>query len=174
MSNSDSGGVVKRRSGGNRVKFADNVEYFEIQRDEYVDNEHDHPVKPPTGPFSVANICWLLAAVAVTYYSNILNVIFYNPNIYRGLAYVSLSLILSNVMIGLYLIIWVTHVKKISVDCWNDFCPSLIPIATAAFVIGFVTLMISIWPVYSWLSGPILFIILMGFITVIVNLPSWI
>ncbi len=46
------------------------------------------------------------------------------------------SFILINVLIAAYLIVWLSFIKKVSSDKWNDLHPMLIPIATASFVIG--------------------------------------
>ena len=51
---------------------------------------------------------------------------------------VGLILIAANALIATYLIIWVTRVNKVSSDLWNEQYPTLIPIATACFAIGFV------------------------------------
>ena len=41
-----------------------------------------------------------------------------------------------NVSIAIFLIVYLSFIKKVSSDDWERKYPSLIPIATAAFVIG--------------------------------------
>ena len=55
---------------------------------------------------------------------------------FRTLTYAGLSLILTNIFIGLYLIVWLTHIKKVDSSQWTKYYPSLIPIATASFILG--------------------------------------
>lgn len=50
--------------------------------------------------------------------------------------FVSFILIAINVLIAFYMIVWLTHVKKINSNKWNEVNPTLIPIATACFVSG--------------------------------------
>ena len=61
-----------------------------------------------------------------------------------------------NVAIAFYMIVWLSFIKKVSTNSWNDLHPTLIPIATACFVTGSLFLTVAIWPVYSFLTAPIL------------------
>lgn len=54
----------------------------------------------------------------------------------RKTAYLALVLIALNVFIGCFLILWLTHVKKVDPELWTEKYPSLIPIATGSFVFG--------------------------------------
>lgn len=85
---------------------------------------------------SVENICWLIASIICAYYSDIINVILHDHRIYRSLMVTSFCLIGINVAIASYMIIWLTHVKKVSANQWNESNPVLIPIATACFISG--------------------------------------
>ncbi|CAF0706633.1 unnamed protein product [Brachionus calyciflorus] len=120
---------------------------------------------------SIENICWFVASLVCLYISDIFKVIVSDDRVLRTLLYASFLLILVNILIALYIIFYLTKVKKISSNKWNEYNPILIPVATGSFVIGSILLTISLWPVYNWLTAPLLFTIFMGFIVVIVNIP---
>ena len=48
----------------------------------------------------------------------------------------SFSLILVNISVAVYLVIWLSLIKKVDSYKWNDLHPNLIPIATGSFVVG--------------------------------------
>jgi hypothetical protein len=114
-----------------------------------------------SGNLSIENFCWLAASIICVYFSDIFNVILKDQRIYRyfkqpsfrhflwtslifrfflsylrSLMMASFSLIGVNIFIAFYLIIWLTHVKKVDSSKWNESHPTLIPIATACFISG--------------------------------------
>ncbi|RNA25638.1 transmembrane protein -like [Brachionus plicatilis] len=120
---------------------------------------------------SLENICWLIASVLCLYYTNIVSVILWDEGINRSLLYAAILFISVNIFIGIYLIIYLSKIKDIPSSKWNEYNPYLIPVATGAFVSGSIIMLISLWPVYGWLTAPILFTIFMGFIVLIINIP---
>lgn len=45
-------------------------------------------------------------------------------------------LVLVNVCIGAFLIVYITYIKKVSSDDWETHYPAAIPIATGSFIMG--------------------------------------
>lgn len=82
------------------------------------------------------NACWLLASVACVYFTDIVNVVLYDQTIYRHIMLFAFFLIACNICIAFYLIVYVTCIRKINSNKWNDLYPGLIPIATACFISG--------------------------------------
>ncbi len=96
----------------------------------------DRQKTEPTSHFTFENICWLSASGLAIYFSQIIDVLLYDQTIYRSLMHVAFLLILMNVCIAVYLIVWLTMVKKVEADQWGQVHPWLIPIATGCFVAG--------------------------------------
>ena len=85
---------------------------------------------------SFENVCWVIAATLTVYTSDILRVIFYDKNIHRSMMIVSFVMIGGNVLIALFLIVYVTYIKNINSNKWNENYPTLVPIATGLFFAG--------------------------------------
>lgn len=85
---------------------------------------------------SLENICWLIASGACLYFTDILNVILWDERINKKLLFSAFSFISINIIIGSYLIIYLTNIKKIPSSKWSECNPYLIPIATGAFIFG--------------------------------------
>lgn len=86
--------------------------------------------------FTLENICWFIASILCVYFTDIINVILYDNNIYRKLLTIAFILIGINLTIACYLIAYVTYIKKINSNRWNELYPALIPVATACFISG--------------------------------------
>jgi hypothetical protein len=85
---------------------------------------------------TLENFCWFIASIACVYFTDICNVILYNQNVHRNLMLIAFCLIGFNLLIASYLIIYVTYIKKVSTNKWNEMYPALIPIATGSFIAG--------------------------------------
>ncbi|XP_041370561.1 transmembrane protein 128-like [Gigantopelta aegis] len=120
-----------------------------------------------TSAFNFQNILWLLAAMAVFHFTDFVLVLRYDPRIDRLWFNIGAILIAINLSIAFFLVVWLTFIKKISSDNWERMYPAAIPIASAAFLGGGICLMVGLWPVWGFLTPPILFIIFMGFVVVI-------
>ena len=86
--------------------------------------------------FTFENLCWFIASLMCIYFSDITNIILYDQSIYRHIMLFAFCLISCNVLIAFYLIIYVTYVKQINSNKWNELYPGLIPVATACFISG--------------------------------------
>ncbi|XP_071090062.1 transmembrane protein 128-like [Haliotis cracherodii] len=117
--------------------------------------------------FSIMNILWLMAGVAVFYFSEIVLVIRYDPRVDRLWFNIGSVLMGINICIAMFLVVYLSYIKKISADDWERHYPALIPIATAAFIFGGICLSVGLWPVWGLLTVPILFTMFMSFVVFI-------
>ncbi|KAK6185792.1 hypothetical protein SNE40_007945 [Patella caerulea] len=120
--------------------------------------------------FSIQNILWLIASIAVFHYSDFYMVLRFNPNINRLWFNIGAILIAINVCVAIFLIGWLTYIKKVNSDQWEKQYPAAIPIATGCFVCGAICVNVGLWPVWGPLTPVILFTILMGIVVIIVML----
>ncbi|XP_046576893.1 transmembrane protein 128-like [Haliotis rubra] len=114
--------------------------------------------------FSIVNVLWLVAGVAVFYFSDVVMVIRYDPRVDRLWFNIGSVLMGINISIAMFLVVYLSQIKKISSDDWERHYPALIPIATAAFIFGGISLTVGLWPVWGLLTVPILFTMFMSFV----------
>ncbi|KAK3581611.1 hypothetical protein CHS0354_003150 [Potamilus streckersoni] len=156
-------------------EYKDKLQQFkELDPDkkEKFDKEH-RKYRKIESPYSIQNILWLLASMATFYYSDFYLAVTYDPRVNRLLFKIGMLLMGVNISIAVFLIIWLSYVKKIDSDKWEKSYPAAIPIATASFVLGAVVLTVALWPVWGILTPVILFILFMGFIVFIAMLPNF-
>jgi len=118
-------------------------------------------------PYTLGNVCWILAAFAVLYYTNFAAVIAYDDRVHRT------WLVAAVLFIGLFLSIaaFIIGYKKASSDDWETLYPAAIPSATLFIVCGGFCLNVALWPVWSFLTPVILFTLLMGVIIIVAMFP---
>ena len=58
-----------------------------------------------------------------------------------------------------YLSIYLPYIKRIKL-AWEVYCPNVIPVATAAGTIAFLSFVVALWPSYGFFSPAIVLIIM--------------
>ncbi|XP_013420562.1 transmembrane protein 128 [Lingula anatina] len=167
----DRGDEIRQRV---RHKMQENM-YRSIFPDPKVAEETEkklEKLKKKSSPYSIQNVCWLIASMAVFYYTDLYLAILYDNRINRLWLYPGLISISITVMIACFLIVWLSYIKKVPSDEWETRYPAAIPVSTFCFILGSVLVMIGLWPVYAFLTPFILFTIFMGVIVVAAALPG--
>ncbi|XP_052220077.1 transmembrane protein 128-like [Dreissena polymorpha] len=123
--------------------------------------------------YSIQNICWLIAAMGVFYYTDFYLALMYDHRILRMWFNSGVILIGVNMGIGLFLIVYLSYFKKISSDNWEREYPAAIPVASAAFVVGGILMTVGLWPVWGIFTPLILLILFMGIVVTIAMLPNF-
>nr|XP_022343076.1 transmembrane protein 128-like isoform X1 [Crassostrea virginica] len=123
--------------------------------------------------YSIQNILWLITSIAVFYYTDFYIACRYDQRVNRIWFNVGGILILVNVCIAAFLIVYITYIKKVSADDWEKHYPAAIPIATGSFIMGSVCVTVGLWPLWNIFTPVILFILFMGMIVTLAMLPNF-
>ncbi|KAI0231453.1 hypothetical protein LSAT2_018151 [Lamellibrachia satsuma] len=138
-------------------------------------DDDDDKVKKgkPQSPFTLTNILWLVAAAATLYYLEFVTTAFSDPRVHRVWFNVGVILISINITIALFLIIYLSFIKKVDSEEWETRYPAAIPIATGCFCFGALCVTVGLWPVWNLLTPVFLFILFMGFVVIVTMVPSF-
>jgi len=107
-------------------------------------------------------VLWMVAAMSIIYLTDFLYIIVEDHRIWRPVFYAGMFGIGLNLAIGLYLAYYLPYMKGISTDDWDTVSPYAIPIATVSAILGFIAVIIGLWPVWHIFTIPMIFIIFMG------------
>ncbi|XP_033756849.1 transmembrane protein 128-like [Pecten maximus] len=121
--------------------------------------------------YSLQNVLWFVGSIAIFYYTDFYIACRYDPRVNRNWFNIGAILIVINVCIALFFIVWLSAIKKVDVDDWEKRYPILIPIATGAFIMGGMCVTVGLWPVWSIFTPVILFTLFMGFVVFIAMIP---
>ncbi|CAN0154040.1 unnamed protein product [Discosporangium mesarthrocarpum] len=99
---------------------------------------------------------WVVAGGAVAYHTDFVRVLVEDERVDRLWFNVGVVCFSINVVIMLYLTIWLPHIMGIKIS-WNVHSPRAIPTATVLGLICALTLNISLWGVWGFLTPLILF-----------------
>lgn len=124
-------------------------------------------------PYSIQNVLWLIGAIALFYYTDFYVAVRYDPKVNRVWFNIGAILILVNIGIAAFLIIYLSWVKKISSDDWEKACPCAIPIATGAFIMGGVCVTVGLWPLWNIFTPFMMFTFFMGFVVTLAMIPNF-
>lgn len=108
-------------------------------------------------------ILWILLALIVGYYTNIMERIIYDKEVNKFYLGLALICIFANLIIIFYLTIYLPLIQKIKIP-WDIYCPNLIPISTFLGILSLILLNISLWNLYGILTPLIIIILFMGLI----------
>ncbi|KJE91298.1 hypothetical protein CAOG_08606 [Capsaspora owczarzaki ATCC 30864] len=127
---------------------------------------------PPASPGhpTIEGVVWFGLALLIYRFTNFPEVIMFDSRIRRSYLHFGLALMGVNVLISLYLVVYLRWIRK-SQAAWEVEAPYAIPIITACGVLAAVLLSIAIWPVWGILSPFFLFVLLMGLVVVLRLLP---
>ncbi|KAL3678241.1 hypothetical protein R1sor_021197 [Riccia sorocarpa] len=132
---------------------------------------------PPKWKRGVENFLWLSAAAFMLYYgdshSNFFSVLVSNPRIVRRPFYVGLLCVAINTIIFFYLAVWIRHIRKRN-EPWEYIAPGAIPTATILGVGSFFMFVVAFWPVWGFLTLPLMVTLFMAFVIISPYLPPYI
>ncbi len=103
-------------------------------------------------------------ACAMIYYSNFFKVLYEHDKIDNFYFYISILCYTISISVILFLSFYLPYFRNINEDQWELLYPNLIPTATLTGVIGMISLIISVWNVWGWLSIIIVISFKLGFV----------
>ncbi|XP_066916858.1 transmembrane protein 128-like [Clytia hemisphaerica] len=121
----------------------------------------DKHVPKKSGPINSHSVFWMVVSIFTFYYTDFYLALRYDPRIERtylniGLGFLSLSTLIAVTLIGYY------H-YYMGIKDYEKHQPFAIPISVVSFLVGMTLLSIALWPVWSFLTPIILFVLFMGF-----------
>ncbi|XP_078428843.1 testis- and ovary-specific PAZ domain protein [Wolffia australiana] len=142
------------------------------------DSDEDNCSKPPRELLPeqesswtrvLEDVLWILSAVFVVYlgdwHSNLLRILFFDHRIKRGPLYLGLAGVILNVGLVFFTGLPARTSKKIELP------PSSAPAVALAGIFSFSLISFSLWPIWSFLSIPLLITLLMASMAVWAYLP---
>ncbi|XP_067941482.1 transmembrane protein 128-like [Watersipora subatra] len=126
----------------------------------------------PGSAYSLGNVIWLLSSIAIFYLTDFALVLIYDPRIYRLWFNIGVASLSVAVLCCLYCIVWLSWIKGVRSEKWEDHNAFVIPIATAAGIVAGGFICYSVWPVWSIFTIPIVASQFMGFIVIVAMIPS--
>lgn len=124
-------------------------------------------------PYSIQNVLWLIGSIALFYYTDFYVAVRYDPRVNRLWFNIGGIMILVNMGIAAFLIVYLSWIKKMSSDDWEKNYPCAIPIATGAFIMGGMCVTVGLWPVWSIFTPFMLFTFFMGFVVTVAMIPNF-
>eukprot|EP00897_Mesotaenium_endlicherianum_P001825 jgi/Mesen1/1670/ME000136S00554 len=125
---------------------------------------------------NVESIAWLVACLCVVYYgdskSNLVHLLLHDRRIHQQPFFVACLCVLVNTCIFLYLGVWVRHVMRNQGD-FNIVAPGAIPTATILGFFSFFLFVYSLWPIFSILALPLLYVLFMGMVVISPYMPPY-
>jgi len=141
-----------KTSGGPKLEDPHDKELEERQADE---RREELQVK-------VEAVVWLVAALSLIYVTDFIYVVIEDHRVNRPYLYFGVAGFLTNLSIGIYLAYYLPHFKGVKTDDWETASPWAIPIATIFGILGCIGFTVGLWPVWHYLTIPLLFVIFMG------------
>lgn len=130
----------------------------------------DSVVKRNKSNLNSHTICWMIAAMIVFNYTDFVNVIVNDSRVKYNLLQVGAGMIGINLSVGCYLVVYLSYFRGLR--NWEAHIhPAVLPVATLFAVIGGVICTVALWPVWKFLTVPILFTLFMGIIMLVTLLP---
>ena len=113
-------------------------------------------------------LAWVVVAYFTASYTHFFHTIFTDDRIIRPVFNTSIALFSINVILTLYLIIYLpcrfrqSPVSASSPEFWGVYCPSVIPVMTACGIVGSFLLVRACVPIWGFVTPLILAVIAMG------------
>ncbi|XP_068652748.1 uncharacterized protein [Aristolochia californica] len=125
--------------------------------------------KPRTWTEVIENVLWMTSAVFIIYlgdrHSNLVHVLWLDDRIRRLPLYFGFVGILLNIGIILYSVFFSREIKKAD-DRWVPLPPSLAPVVTLVGILSFFLFSFALWPIWSFLTLPLLVSLFMAFMVI--------
>ncbi|CAE7848993.1 TMEM128 [Symbiodinium sp. KB8] len=115
-------------------------------------------------------LLWVIGAGLVLFLTDFFTVLFTDERV--SWFWLDLALLCSGVFIaaGVYLTVYLPLIAQVHAP-WEVYCPNVIPVATAAGVVAFISYAAALWPVFAFLTLPILGILFVGFLMLMQFIP---
>lgn len=111
------------------------------------------------------NILWIASAVFIIYYgdrnSNFIYLLFHDDRIRRLPLYLGMLGVSLNILIFFYTSMFASGVKKFC-EKWELSSPSALPFLTLLGLVSFCLFSFALWPIWSFLTLPLLFTLFMA------------
>lgn len=111
------------------------------------------------------NVLWIASALFIIYYgdrhSNFIFLLWHDERIRRLPLYLGMVLVGLNVAFFFYTSMLVWNVRRFD-EKWESFCISALPYVTLLGVVSFFLLSFALWPIWSFLTLPLLFTLFMA------------
>lgn len=124
-------------------------------------------------PFQLDTIAWIIGSFVAIYYSEIITALQVDYRISGTYFHIAFGSTTATFLIFMYIIIWVNYIKGIDSNNWEKDTPYAIPLATIMGIVSGVFWNIALWPVYSYWTPGLVFVIFMGFVMTASILPPW-
>ena len=121
----------------------------------------------------IHSIFWICLALFVVKYSDLIRVIRLDDRVILPLLYISGLSWCGVTALVIYLSFFLPCCKKFKVDDYNVTHPQHIKATLFLTIVSYVTFVISIWPIWGWISIFIVASILMGLIMVPNFIPNY-
>lgn len=122
-------------------------------------------------------LVWLASAVFIIYCgdlrSNFFTLLLRDERIKRTALNLGLLCVACNIGIFLYLSFWVKDMAKVD-DRWDILAPAAIPTATVIGLLAFFLFCLALWPIWSFLTLPLLFTLFMAFLVISPYIPTYV
>lgn len=120
---------------------------------------------------------WLASAVFIIYcgdlHSNFFTLLLRDERIKRTALNLGLLCVACNIGIFLYLSFWVKDMVKVD-DRWDILAPAAIPTATVIGLLAFFLFCLALWPIWSFLTLPLLLTLFMAFVAISPYIPTYV
>jgi hypothetical protein len=116
-------------------------------------------------------LLWVIVAYALASYTQLFHTLFTDERILRPSLYISLFAYTLNIILIIYLTIYLPYkfptsdkyiTSASSPQFWNAYCPSVIPIITASFVLGSTFLCRACFPIWGFFTPLLLGVVGLG------------
>ncbi|XP_017285440.1 transmembrane protein 128 [Kryptolebias marmoratus] len=147
-----------------RNRFKRDAEFLMQTTTTTVEDEKSQDEKDvkPLPRINKHSVFWIVASVAVTYYSDFFHVIMENDDIKSWWFNVGLILLGISLSLAAFCIVYLEWFKGI--QHYDQEYPAIPPVTTAAFIAASCSFNIALWPVWSFFTPLILFMQFMGVI----------
>ena len=118
----------------------------------------------------ITALFWFGLGVATTYYTNFFYHFFFSPKLYQPFHHICIASYV--VIVGVLIFACFILPYGYKIENVEDYNPKLIPTATAFGVVGVITLIVSVWPIWGYTSLLIFFLLWKGFFSMGLFLPK--
>lgn len=102
---------------------------------------------------------WVAAAGLILYYTDLLNVIRFDTRVNQPFLALGFTALFALLMVVAYLAAWVPLTASRPVLDLSTYAPRVVPVGAVAGVSTFIFFTIALWPVWGWVTLPIMIIL---------------
>lgn len=115
---------------------------------------------------------WVIASIGVFYFTDFGLVVLYDTRVNRTWLNVGCVFLMMAVACCLYCVIWLSKVKGIKHEKWEEHNMFVIPVATISSILCMMLVCYSLWPIWNVFTIFIVGVQFMGFIVVVAMVPD--